>query len=441
MNVDNAEQVGKNILLTMIGENVLEYTFKRKSQAVTLGSQTAVMIQGETVQVDPQLLFKRLSIVACNGDDMAEAFRYELCSYPPALFESLWLLKQANKASLADAMLDIVKESQPESAPKLDVYYIVDGGALLQCLPWQCGDLFEIICQMYMDYVMRKYSQATLVFDEYVDVPSIKDETHKRRTGGRSGPTVHFHGQTILCSKKEDFLRTKENKQLFINMLDSKIEIAGCTVLYAKGDADTMIVKAAVECSLQINTIVVGDDTDLLVLLCYHCEFSSQDVFFQPEPKANTAKHRVWDLRKTKTVLGVKVIQVILFVHAILGCDTTPRLHGLGKASSLKMVTKNEQFLCLAYLLCGDAETSKEAIVKAGKDVLVYLYNGSEQDDLNSLSYKQFCEKVKSGSKAVEAKCLPPTSAAARYHSLRVFLQINVWKGNTRLEPEEWGWK
>ena len=86
VNVDNAEQVGKNILLTMIGENVLEYTFKRKSQAVTLGSQTAVMIQGEAVQVDPQLLFQRLGIVACNGDDAAEAFRYELCSYPSALF-------------------------------------------------------------------------------------------------------------------------------------------------------------------------------------------------------------------------------------------------------------------------------------------------------------------------------------------------------------------
>ena len=296
VNVDIAEHVGKNILLTMIGENVLEYTFKRKSQAVTLGSQTAVMIEGEAVQVDPQLLFQRLSIVACNGDDAAEAFRYELCIYPPALFESPQLLSQANKASLADAMWDIVKESQPESAPKLDVHCIVDGRALLQRLPWRRGDLFETIYQMYVDYVMRKYSRATVVFDGYVDGPSIKDVTHKRQTGGRSCSTVHFHGQTILCSKKEDFLRNKENKQRFINMLGSKLEIAGCTVLYSKGDADTMIVKASVECSLQINTIVVGDDTDLLVLLCYHCEFSSQDVFFQHRlgvgPKEN--KNSSW---------------------------------------------------------------------------------------------------------------------------------------------------
>ena len=96
------------------------------------------------------------------------------------------------------------------------------------------------------------------------------------------------------------------------------------------------------------------------------------------------------DLRKTKTVLGVKVIQVIRFVHAILGCDTTSRLHGLGKAAALKMVTKNYLFLYLAHLFCGDAKTSKEAIVKAGEDVLVYLYNRSEQDDLNNLRYKRF---------------------------------------------------
>ena len=117
-------------------------------------------------------------------------------------FESQQLLRQANKASLADAMWDIVKESQPESAPTLDVHYIVDGGALLQRLHWRRGYLFQTICQMYVNYVMRKYSRATIVFDGYVDGRSIKDVTHKRRTGGRSGPTVHFHGQTILFKER-----------------------------------------------------------------------------------------------------------------------------------------------------------------------------------------------------------------------------------------------
>ena len=61
---------------------------------------------------------------------------------------------------------------------------------------------------------------------------------------------------------------------------------------------------------------------------------------------------------------------------------------------------------------------------------------------LNSLRYKRYCDKVKKGSKAVEAKNLPPSSAAARYHSLRVFFQIQEWKGDVSgLEPSEWGWE
>ena len=33
------------------------------------------------------------------------------------------------------------------------------------------------------------------------------------------------------------------------------------------------------------NTVLVGDDTDLLVLLCYHANLDSCDIFFRPEPK------------------------------------------------------------------------------------------------------------------------------------------------------------
>jgi len=35
---------------------------------------------------------------------------------------------------------------------------------------------------------------------------------------------------------------------------------------------------------------------------------------------------------------------------------------------------------------------------------------------------------------------LSPTSTGAQYHSLRVFYQVQFWKGNS-LNAEEWGWK
>ena len=41
----------------------------------------------------------------------------------------------------------------------------------------------------------------------------------------------------------------------------------------------------------------------------------------------------------------------------------------------------------------------------------------------------------------VQVHTLPPTSAAASYHSLRVYLQVQTWIGNgDSMEPLEWGW-
>ena len=41
----------------------------------------------------------------------------------------------------------------------------------------------------------------------------------------------------------------------------------------------------------------------------------------------------------------------------------------------------------------------------------------------------------------VDPKSLPPTSAAAKFHSRRVFLQVNQWKDpKCDLLAEEWGW-
>ena len=73
-------------------------------------------------------------------------------------------------------------------------------------------------------------------------------------------------------------------------MLSSKLEKAGSTAIHAKSDTDTLIVKSAVDSAQACPTVVIGDDTDLLVLLIYHVNQNSRDVFFQPQPKSNSTK-------------------------------------------------------------------------------------------------------------------------------------------------------
>ena len=54
-------------------------------------------------------------------------------------------------------------------------------------------------------------------------------------------------------------------------------------------------------------------------------------------------------------------------------------------------------------------------------------YNGDSGDDLDALRYKRFQEKVVKSIKYVDTKDLPPTSASAKFHCLRVYYQVQEW--------------
>ncbi|KAJ8391936.1 hypothetical protein AAFF_G00084070 [Aldrovandia affinis] len=66
---------------------------------------------------------------------------------------------------------------------------------------------------------------------------------------------------------------------------------------------------------------------------------------------------------------------------------------------------------------------------------------GSLGRDLTHYDTSAF-EKVATSTSHVQPQSLPPTSAAAKYHSLRVHYQVQQWKGTVdELLPQEWGWK
>jgi len=104
VNADTAKDVGQKILQSMIGQSTSTYSFKKKSQAVTLGMKSSVKIDDELVHVDPQLLFDRLTFASKPSDNFESLFKYELCSHQPSLFDSSQLLREANKSSLANAI-------------------------------------------------------------------------------------------------------------------------------------------------------------------------------------------------------------------------------------------------------------------------------------------------------------------------------------------------
>ena len=105
-------------------------------------------------------------------------------------------------------------------------------------------------------------------------------------------------------------------------MLSRDLQQANCQVYHSTADADLLIVNKAVESSRTMDTVLVGDDTDLLILLCHHAELDAFDLFFQPEPRANSTKRRSWNVKSVKEKLGQFV--VIFFLSMLLVVVTRP---------------------------------------------------------------------------------------------------------------------
>ena len=139
-------------------------------------------IKGEHANVDQQLLFQRRLTVRERCDDVTSQFPYELCPYPAALFESLSLPLQPDKAVLADYVWKSMKEDQRN--PSRDVQYVFDGSSLLHRVPWPRGSTCESVSHLYVRYVAQKYGAAAIVFDGYTNYPKKQRRHSSAKTGG-----------------------------------------------------------------------------------------------------------------------------------------------------------------------------------------------------------------------------------------------------------------
>ena len=206
-----------------------------------------------------------------------------------------------------------------------------------------------------------------MVFDGYNKM-SAKAMMQQRRASGKASSTITFTERMSVTLKKDNFLSNPKNKQHFLSMLSKALQNVGCITHHANGDADLLIVKTAVESARMSTTVLVGDDTDLPVLLCCHASEDGYDLYFRPEPKANARGARVWHMKKVKEQLGKEVCRNLLYLHAITGCDTTSRLYGVGQATALKKFENVLHFKEQAYVFSCQSVSD---VVTAGEKALV----------------------------------------------------------------------
>jgi hypothetical protein len=88
----------------------------------------------------------------------------------------------------------------------------------------------------------------------------------------------------------------------------------GCFVQVAEADADREIVTAALENSQVSNSVVVGQDTDILILLLA----LAKSQVFMLMLGSQRVPERIFDILKLQNELGV-MKSFLLFIHAFTG--------------------------------------------------------------------------------------------------------------------------
>ena len=137
---------------------MLQLNFKKKGQAVTL-STSAVKVNNESIQIDPQLLLQRLIAAGTRNDQLEEIFEFELCRYPPAIRSQI-CYEACYKPALADAIWALMPKDVV--GPTGQSQYVLDVGSLVHRIPWQRGITYNDICRLSTNYATRRLNMPLL---------------------------------------------------------------------------------------------------------------------------------------------------------------------------------------------------------------------------------------------------------------------------------------
>ena len=205
------------------------------------------------------------------------------------------------------------------------------------------------------------------------------------------------------------------------------------------GDADLLIVLTAIdEDEKGVEACVIGEDTDLLVLLTVHAPLENNLKMMVP--KKTNHQEKVYCIRDILRGIG-DMKDVLLAIYAFTGCDTISAIYKKGKVTPYRKVQANDA-LRTKLLVFNDPKADRSAVADAGRHLLLAMFGAQNTDDIDSWRYQLYLKVIEKYPvhSHFNLAILPPTSAATKQHSFRTYYQVQQWL-NEKKNPLEWGWK
>ena len=150
----------------------------------------------------------------------------------------------------------------------------------------------------------------------------------RRFSSNNIGAEVDFNAEMQLTMKKKHSLQIPGTSRSFCTSLAVSWKKAWIELHHSGGDADYDIASTACTMAKRRSVAVVGDDTDLLVLLLHHLRPRHHVIFLQIASK-------ILNIRILQDHLDPNLTASLLFLHAVTECDMTSRPYSIGKVMAM----------------------------------------------------------------------------------------------------------
>ena len=74
--------------------------------------------------------------------------------------------------------------------------------------------------------MISNFRSASVIYDDYTDIPTTKDHTHKLHVGKEISPRIEFKPDMLFHGEKDVFLSNTTNKQCIINVISAELKKA-----------------------------------------------------------------------------------------------------------------------------------------------------------------------------------------------------------------------
>ncbi len=269
VNCEDAVRIGKEMQKDLDDESPVK-SMKTSNKCKNLAAlKKKVKLGDKKVYIEKTLVFSRLIIMAerMKGSKKYSTLNWHLFQHLSSLWIVWWGKPQKHEfgrmLKATTTKLDLAMNNK---------MHVVDGGWLLHQIKWIRGATIKTIsyclCQVCWSPLQGFYCSLLMGKKHHWKVMNICG----RWLGRKFLKTYRVTPELTISCDREVFLANEKNKGALIMTMSAEIANQNILVCQAKDDADTLIVKTAMDLVTSVNppVVVVAQDTDILVLLCYH---------------------------------------------------------------------------------------------------------------------------------------------------------------------------